>query len=75
MSLQDLKEQARQLNVNDRLELVQSIIESLQNNSSQQTERSRVIKQMKGLLKTAQPAPSDEQVEAMLEERRLEKYL
>jgi hypothetical protein len=75
MSLQDLKEQARQLNVNDRLELVQSIIESLQNNSSQQPERSRVIKQMKGLLKTDQPAPSDEQVEAMLEERRLEKYL
>ncbi|GAA6622961.1 hypothetical protein NUACC26_087860 [Scytonema sp. NUACC26] len=30
---------------------------------------------MKGLLKTDQPAPTDEQVEAMLEERRVEKYI
>lgn len=75
MSLQDLKEQARQLNVDDRLELVRSIIESLQDAPSQQLERSRAIKQMKGLLKTDQPAPTDEQVEAMLEERRVEKYL
>jgi hypothetical protein len=75
MSLQDLKEQARQLNVDDRLELARSIIESLQDSPSQQTERSRAIKQMKGLLKTDQPAPTDEQVQAMLEEHRLEKYL
>lgn len=84
MSLQDLKAQSRQLTVNDRLELVRSIIESLQDTPSQEPQRSqrdiclsrsRVIKQMKGLLKTDQPAPTDEQVEAMLEERCLEKYL
>lgn len=75
MSLQDLKEQARQLNVDDRLELVRSIIESLQDSPNQQTERSRAIRQMKGLLKTNQLAPTDEQVQTMLEERRLEKYL
>lgn len=75
MSLQELKKQARQLSVSDRLELVSSIIESLQDNSSQITERSRIIKQMKGLLKIDKPAPTDEEVKAMLEERRMEKYL
>ncbi|MEH2339052.1 hypothetical protein [Nostoc sp.] len=75
MSLQELKEQARQLPVSDRLELVRAIIESLQDVPTQPPERSRIIKQMKGLLKTDQPAPTDEQVESMLEERRVEKYL
>jgi hypothetical protein len=75
MSLQSLKEQARQLSVSERLELVSAIIESLQDGSSQLPERSRIIKQMKGLLKTDQSAPTDDQVKAMLEERRVEKYL
>lgn len=74
MSLQELKKQDRQLSVSDRLELVSSIIESLQDTSSQITERSRIIKQMKGLLKTDKPTPTDEEVEAMLEEWRMEKY-
>ena len=75
MSLQELKEQAFQLPESDRLELVPAIIESLQNQPSQQSERTRIIKQMKGLLKTNQPAPTDEQVNAMLEQHRVEKYL
>ena len=75
MSLQELKEQAFQLPESDRLELVRAIIESLQNQPSQQSERTRIIKQMKGLLKTNQPAPTDEQVNAMLEQQRVEKYL
>ncbi|MEH1821700.1 MAG: hypothetical protein V7L31_21905 [Nostoc sp.] len=75
MSLQELKEQARQLPASDRLELVRAIIESLQDVPTQLPERSRIIKQMKGLLKTNQPALTDEQVEFMLEERRVEKYL
>ncbi|MEH1904506.1 MAG: hypothetical protein V7L04_24640 [Nostoc sp.] len=83
MSLQELKEQAHQLPVSvgeasakeTRLELVRAIIESLQDVPTQPPERSRIIKQMKGLLKTDQLAPTDEQVESMLEERRVEKYL
>ncbi|MFN6156780.1 hypothetical protein [Anabaena sp. AL09] len=75
MSLQELKEQAFQLPESDRLELVRAIIESLQNQPSQKSERTRIIKQMKGLLKTNQPAPTDEQVNAMLEQHRVEKYL
>ncbi|MEH2083708.1 MAG: hypothetical protein V7K89_28195 [Nostoc sp.] len=75
MSLQELKEQARQLPPSDHLELIRAIIESLQDIATQSPERSRIIKQMKGLLKTDQPAPTDEQVEFMLEERQVEKYL
>jgi len=75
MSLQELKEQAFQLPESDRLELVRAIIESLQNQPSQKSERTRIIKQMKGLLKNNQPAPTDEQVNAMLEQHRVEKYL
>ncbi|MEI3651774.1 MAG: hypothetical protein AN482_02595 [Anabaena sp. LE011-02] len=75
MSLQELKEQAFQLPESDRLELIRAIIESLQNQPSQKSERTRIIKQMKGLLKTNQPAPTDEQVNAMLEQHRVEKYL
>ncbi len=72
---QDLKQQVRQLPVSDRLELVSTIIESLQDAQPPKLDRSKYIKQMKGLLKTDRPAPTDEQVEAMLENRRIEKYL
>ena len=75
MSLQQLKQQARQLSVNERLELISDIIESLQSPRTPHSERSRIIKQMKGLLKTDQPAPTDAEVEIMLDERRVEKYL
>ncbi|MFM6001741.1 MAG: hypothetical protein ACKPA7_00350, partial [Sphaerospermopsis kisseleviana] len=63
------------LSESDRLELVRAIIESLQNQPNQQSEKTRIIKQMKGLLKTNQPAPTDEQVKAMLAEHKEEKYL
>ncbi|MEX0270945.1 DUF2281 domain-containing protein [Leptolyngbyaceae cyanobacterium UHCC 1019] len=37
--------------------------------------RADAIQKMRGLLKTDQPAPTDQDVADMLEERRLEKYL
>ena len=75
MLLQELKEEAFKLSPSDRLALVSAIIESLQNSSNSQTERSAAIRRMRGLLKTDQPAPTDEEVIAMLEEQRVEKYL
>ena len=75
MLLQELKEQAFKLSPSDRLALVSAIIESLQNTSMQRPDRSLAIKRMRGLLNTNQPAPTDEEVAAMLEERRVEKYL
>ncbi|UKO98627.1 hypothetical protein [Nostoc sp. UHCC 0870] len=75
MSLQELKEQAFKLSVSDRLALVSAIIDSLQNTLSSQPNRKALIEQMRGLLKTDQPSPTDAQVEEMLQARRLEKYL
>ncbi|PZV11135.1 MAG: hypothetical protein DCF22_15150 [Leptolyngbya sp.] len=74
MTLQELKSQARQLSESDRWELVNSIIESLQTTPIEKTERSGAIQQMKGLLKTNQTAPNDQEVRAMLDEHRMEKY-
>jgi hypothetical protein len=74
MSLQDLKEQAFKLSVSDRLSLVSAIIESLKEPPRLTPERSEAISRMRGLLKTAQPAPTDTEVVALLEERRMEKY-
>jgi hypothetical protein len=75
MQLQELKQQAYKLSVSDRLALVSAIIESLQDTPSIESNRSNAIKRMRGLLKTDQPTPTDEEVEAMLEDRRVEKYL
>ncbi|MGI2902491.1 hypothetical protein [Tolypothrix sp. VBCCA 56010] len=75
MLLQELKKQIYKLSESDRLALVSAIIESLQDTTKSQLDRSSAIKRMRGLLKTDQPAPTDEEVAAMLEERRVEKYL
>ncbi|EKQ68024.1 hypothetical protein OsccyDRAFT_3530 [Leptolyngbyaceae cyanobacterium JSC-12] len=75
MSFRELKEQAVRLSVSDRLALVSAIVESLQGISVSPHERSSAIRRMRGLLKTEQPAPTDEEVAVMLEERRVEKYL
>jgi hypothetical protein len=82
VSLQKLKEQVFKLPPSDRLELVSAIIESLRDTSISQSnseetlrERSIAIRQMRGLLRTDQPAPTDEEVAAILEEHRAEKYL
>ena len=83
MLLQELKEQIFKLPSSEltsqrlryRLALVSAIIESLQNQPTLGVDRSGAIQRMRGLLKTDQPAPTDEQVAVMLEERRAEKYL
>jgi hypothetical protein len=75
MLLQEVKEQVFKLPPSDRFALVSAIIESLQDQPVSEADRSGAIQRMRGLLKTDQPAPIDEEVAAMLEARRLEKYL
>ncbi|MBD2183911.1 hypothetical protein H6S82_17775 [Planktothrix sp. FACHB-1355] len=75
MLSQELKEQVFKLPPSDRLALVSAIIESLQDTPISESDRSGAIRRMRGLLKTDQPAPTDEEVAAMLEQRRLEKFL
>jgi hypothetical protein len=74
MSLIRLKEQARQLTTSDKLELISDIIESLRTTTTHSTDKTSIIRQMKGLLKTELSSPTDKEVERMLEERRMEKY-
>jgi hypothetical protein len=75
MLLQEVKEQVFRLPPSDRLALVSAIIESLQDQPVSGADRSGAIQRMRGLLKTDQPAPTDEEVAATLETRRVEKYL
>ncbi len=75
MLLQEVKEQVFKLPPSDRLALISAIIESLQDQPVSAGDRSGAIQRMRGLLKTDQPAPTDEEVAAMLDERRVEKYL
>lgn len=75
MLLREVKEQVFKLTPSDRLALVSAIIESLQGTTISQPDRSGSIRRMRGLLKTDQPAPTDDEITAMLDERRVEKYL
>ncbi|WP_263974861.1 hypothetical protein [Leptolyngbya sp. BL0902] len=67
----ELKAQVLSLPPDDRLTLIAVIVESLKNRTITQSDRSSTIQRMRGLLKTDQPAPTDEEVAAMLEERRV----
>jgi hypothetical protein len=71
---QKLKDQVFKLSPRDRLELVSAIIESLQDTVTTTPDRKKAIQRMRGLLKTNHPAPTDKEVTAMLEDRRVEKY-
>lgn len=75
MVLSELKAEALKLPPRDRLALVATIVESLHDTLVPRSERSDAIQRMRGLLQTDQPAPTDQDVAAMLEQRRMEKYL
>lgn len=75
MLFRELKEQVFKLPPSDRLALVSAILESLQHSPVNDSELSAAIQRMEGMLATEQPAPTDKEVAAMLEEQRLEKYL
>ncbi|MBD2741206.1 hypothetical protein [Coleofasciculus sp. FACHB-1120] len=75
MSLQELKNQADQLSVSDLLELVSALIESLRHELHPPRPRKGAAERLMGLAKTDRTPPTDTEVEAMLEERLVEKYL
>jgi hypothetical protein len=75
MLLPELKVQVFKLPPSDRLALISAIVESLQDTTIAQPDRSGAIQRMRGLLKTDKPAPTDAEVAVILEERRVEKYL
>lgn len=88
MTFQELKELSIKLPVSERLALVNLIVQSLQaelipgpspipgmpDRNPVKLSVSQAVDQMRGLLKTDQPAPTDDEVKTMLEERRIEKF-
>ncbi|MBD1851854.1 hypothetical protein [Leptolyngbya sp. FACHB-711] len=53
---------------------IEALVRSTASTKSQ-ARRAAAIRQMGGLLKTDQPTPTDAEVQKLLEERRIEKYL
>lgn len=75
-TLQELKNQAEKLSVSDRLELVRAIVESLQKELRPRKILSKdFVERLRGIARTDAQPPTDIQVEQMLEERLVEKYL
>lgn len=73
MSWQELRKEALQLSVSDRIALVEAIVRSLSNELRPRPPIPEgTLTGLRGLLKTDEP-PSDEEVKAMLEERLEEK--
>ena len=74
-SLQELKHQAEKLSVSDRLKLIKAIVESLQKEPIRKPLSRKFVEEMIGMGKGESPPPTDAEVEAMREERLVEKYL
>lgn len=76
ISWQELYKEALQLSVSDRLALVEAIVRSLSNElRPRQPIPEGVLERLRGSLKTDAPAPTDEEIEAILEQRLEEKHL
>ena len=84
LTLNQIISEATALSDSDKAVLIEKVMESMteqreaasfQGRLISKTERSSAIDRMRGLLKTDQATPTDQEVAAMLDERRLEKYL
>jgi len=76
MSWEELRKEAYQLSVSDRLLLVEAIVRSLSNELRPRPESIEgTLTHLCGILKNEQSSPSDEEIAAMCEERLKEKYL
>jgi hypothetical protein len=81
MTLQELEQQVQRLSVVDRLSLLNTIARSLQEDLGEKLDldrstRHRLVEQLRGCLKRPREAtPTDQDIEAMREERLVEKYL
>jgi hypothetical protein len=81
MTLQEIEQQVYQLTIGERLSLLNTITRSLQQDMIQpqnraQADKLALVEQLRGCLKRpGEAAPTDEEIEAMREQRLVEKYL
>ncbi|GGA46734.1 hypothetical protein [Okeania sp. KiyG1] len=74
--LEELRKKALNLSVSDQLLLLKAITDSLNEELRPRPDLPPdFVDRMIGIAKTDSPPPNDEEVEAMLEERLVEKYL
>ncbi|MBD2776763.1 hypothetical protein [Iningainema tapete] len=75
MTLQELQNQALQLSIEKRWQLVNVLLHSLQTETISVSKQQGLAASLIGIAKTNAPPPTDEEVQAMLNERRVNKYL
>ena len=76
MTLRELQDQALRLSIEDRWQLINVLLRSLQPNNSQPNVKNQgLAESLIGIAKTDLPAPTDEEVNTMLDERLAQKYL
>ena len=76
MDWQELRKEAYNLSVSDRLALVEAIVRSVNDEIRPRPPvPPGVVERLRGVLKTDGPPPTDEEIEAIKEERLMEKYL
>ncbi|NEQ35119.1 MAG: hypothetical protein F6K40_01850 [Okeania sp. SIO3I5] len=74
--LQELRKKALNLSVSDRLLLLKAIADSLNEDLRPRPQLPpEFLDKLRGIGKTDSPPPTDAEVEAILEERLVEKYL
>lgn len=74
MKLDEIQDQALKLSREERLQLVNVLMQSLQPTSKTAAKRHGLAASLIGIAKTDAP-PSDEEVRAILDERLTQKYL
>lgn len=81
MTLQEIEQQVHHLSIAERLSLLNTITRSLQQEiepaqTLSQQEKLAIVAQMRGFLsRPGESAPTDDEINALLEQRRIEKYL
>jgi hypothetical protein len=75
MTLHELQDQALQLSAEERWELINALVRSLQPPSQSVEKPKGLVASLIGIAKTDAPPPNDEEVQAMLDERLVQKYL
>lgn len=75
MKLDEIQDQALKLSPEERLQLANALMKSLQPTSRPAAKRAGLAESLFGIAKTDTPPPSDEEVREILDERLAQKYL
>jgi hypothetical protein len=75
MQLDEIQDQALKLSPEERLQLANVLIRSLQSTPRPAAKNQEIAERLIGMAQTDTPPPSDEEVQAMLDERLAQKYL